>query len=209
MRLAVGIAALAVIIAGIGAVAANGCTIPLSQEGYCALDNLAAATNTSQGCQECLFANKQCCDAYGACQEAGAGCPDEAAKAVACVLEAGTLGRDQEPRCLQDASIASTAVYGCVKDSCAAACGLGAAACLPDPAVPTISSPTCDSCTTTRCCTNLNACYESRPCKVAFECVLSCPEFATLFTDQNAGPAIKSTIQDICHGTRGPDFLQG
>lgn len=201
MRVAVGIAALAAATAGIIAVAVNGCTDPRPLEGYCALDKLAANTNSAPACQECLVKNAQCCDSYGACQEAGAGCPELAGSELRCVVDAGTLGRSREPGCLDAASPPSADVYGCVKDNCAEACGIGAAACLPDPAIPRILAPKCDRCATTNCCTSLNACYQSRPCKIAFECFLQCaPAFIALFQETDAGAALQASVDAVCHG---------
>ncbi len=201
MRIAVGIAAVLAAAAGIVAVAANGCTPPLPEEGYCELDKLVAVANVAPACQECLYKNTQCCDAYGACQEAGAGCPEQAASELRCVVDAGPLGRDREPLCLKSASAPSMAVYGCVKDNCAEACGIGAAACVPDPVIPSILAPKCDGCATTNCCTSLNACYQSRPCKIAFECFLGCaPAFIALFQRTDAGAALQASVDAVCHG---------
>jgi hypothetical protein len=100
-----------------------------------------------------------------------------------------------------DASAPATAAYGDVKDSCAVACGIGAASCKPDPAIPTINSPACDNCTTTKCCLSLNSCFQSRPCKVAFECFVSCgPEFAALFNQPGQEKQIDESVQALCLG---------
>lgn len=207
MRLATGLVAGALLTVGIIAVTVNGCNAqPL--EGYCNLDKLADQAIDKQACHDCLFANTQCCDAVGECAEAGAGCEDLTARELACVVDAGRLGLYQEPGCLSDATAPSSASYGCVKDRCAVACGIGAAACKPDPAIPNISNPSCDRCTTTKCCLSLNSCYQSRPCKVAFECFVGCgTEFEGLFRQPDAGAFVRESVKQLCNGGR-PAFFE-
>ncbi len=179
---------------------------PRNKKGYCRLEDLAGVNPTTQHtCEACLTQNTQCCDLYGDCEATG-DCAKTLASGYRCVAGAGTLGRYDEESCLEAGTTQSNLAYGCMKDNCASECGIAAAACTPNPAVPFIAKATCDTCTTQKCCTTINSCYESRQCKLAFDCIVGCKnEFGTLYEDSRVANAILASIPFVCDGAPGSD----
>ena len=195
--------ALAGLVGIAGAALVNGCndSSVRDQKTICEVDNLSKThDSTRDGCNACLNGNKQCCDAYGDCQKTE-GCESLVQDQYQCIIKAGTQAHAQEQGCLKGGTKQSGDVYDCMKGSCAEACGIGAVTCTPDPAIPVLVGPACDTCTAGKCCTTINACYHSRPCKLAFECVLGCQsELPKLFDTNTAGQGILNAVTAVCQG---------
>jgi hypothetical protein len=58
-----------------------------------------------------------------------------------------------------------------MRDSCGNECGLPV--CKVDPAAVLIQTPSCDACFASSCCSELNACYANRACKLTVECIVN------------------------------------
>jgi hypothetical protein len=121
-----------------------------------------------QECTTCL--QRQCCDRVGQCAEDEA-CVTGFRSAQSCVVE---RGRSEEGNCKASLTTpASENLYKCTREKCQV-CGLPS--CTIDQAVLLIATPTCDRCMGGACCGELNACYQSRGCKLIIECITKhCP----------------------------------
>jgi hypothetical protein len=159
-------------------------------------------------CSRCLQtkgAPEACCDLVGACQDDPTkGCSNEIQAAHQCVLEGGAA---QESLCkghLQ--SQASKDLYACMRGKCAGECGVPS--CDVDPSVVLLASPTCDTCIGGSCCTEINACYKNRRCKLALECIIhDCgAELGTGMEQlsQAGANAIQAARDSICNNGAPP-----
>ncbi len=177
---------------------------PREKKGYCRLEDLASVNPaTTVTCETCLTKHTQCCDLYGDCEATG-NCAATVATDYRCVAGAGTLGLYDEQSCLEGGTPQSNAVYGCMKDNCANECGLAAAACTPEPAVPFITKASCDRCATVKCCTTINSCYQSRTCKLTFDCILKCTKELGAIYSPKAAAALLATTTSVCSDAGSP-----
>lgn len=126
---------------------------------------------TDSACNRCL--EDQCCEQVGTCERTN-GCTDLVSSVHTCVIDAGLLGAQEEKACAQGRKLAQTPpaddAYRCMRDSCGNECGLPV--CKVDPAALLIQTADCDGCFSSSCCSELNACYASRACKLTVECII-------------------------------------
>ena len=123
-------------------------------------------------CNRCL--EDHCCEQVGNCGHAN-GCQETVSAVHACVIDAKLMGAQREDRCARDhmleQSPAADQAYRCMRDSCGNECGLPV--CKVDPAAVLIQTPSCDACFSSSCCSELNACYANRACKLTIECIVN------------------------------------
>ena len=123
-------------------------------------------------CNRCL--EDQCCEKVGNCDHATR-CMDTVSAVHACVIDAGRMGAQSEDGCamheMLGQSPAADQTYRCMRDSCGNECGLPV--CKVDPAARVIQSAGCDRCIASSCCSELNACYANRACKLMIECIVN------------------------------------
>ena len=74
--------------------------------------------------------------------------------------------------------------YRCMRDSCGAECGLPV--CKVDPAAVLVQTAECDGCFSSSCCSELNACYANRACKLTVECIV-----------KRCGPALGASLSGL------------
>jgi hypothetical protein len=129
---------------------------------------------TDSTCNRCL--EDQCCQKVGICERTP-GCADLVSSVHACVLDAGLAGAQDEMGCADNPTRklgqipAADDAYRCMRDSCGNECGLPV--CKVDRAAVLIQTADCDSCFSSSCCSQLNACYASRACKLTIECIIN------------------------------------
>jgi len=153
-------------------------------------------------CNRCL--EDHCCEQVGTCQHVN-GCKETVSAVHACVRGADLKGAQKEESCAEGQMLAQTpaadGAYRCMRDSCGNECGLPV--CKVDPAAVLIQTASCDACFASSCCSELNACYKSRACKLTIECIVNeCgPELGAslLAGDMLGGPAGGDAAAfDIC-----------
>ncbi|MBN9162142.1 MAG: hypothetical protein BGO98_08930 [Myxococcales bacterium 68-20] len=129
-----------------------------------------------RACTRCLQtrnAPNACCDAVGACDEDPTKqCVPAFQAAHRCVIDGGP---SEEARCkalLTNGE--SKRLYACMRSNCGKECNVPSCDLRTD--VDLIVKPECDNCMGGFCCEKINACYESRRCKVILECITKhCP----------------------------------
>jgi len=126
---------------------------------------------TDSACNRCL--EDRCCEQVGTCERTS-GCTELVSSVHTCVLDAGLAGAHDEMGCADRRMLGQTPAaddaYRCMRDSCGNECGLPV--CKVDPAALLIQTADCDSCFASSCCSELNACYASRACKLTVECII-------------------------------------
>jgi hypothetical protein len=126
---------------------------------------------TDSTCNRCL--EDRCCEPIGACQRTTS-CAELVSGVHSCVLDAGLAGAQVETDCADQGKLGKTPAaddaYRCMRDSCGNECGLPV--CKVEPAAVLIQTEDCDSCFSSSCCSELNACYMSRACKLTIECII-------------------------------------
>lgn len=157
------------------------------------------------GCTGCL--EDHCCDEVGRCEEEE-GCSAAVANAHACVVNAGLRAGAFEHDCVASFEPGSRRynMYGCMRTHCGESCALPV--CQVNPAAVQFINPTCDKCVTSSCCDAINACYTSRSCKLAVDCITTeC--VSTLASDLRvAAAADLDKVTDAVCSTRGLGDLQ-
>lgn len=122
-------------------------------------------------CNRCL--EDSCCDKVGVCANKN-GCAEIVSGVHRCVLREGLRGARRETACAEEQKLAELSeandAYRCMRDRCGNACGLPV--CRVDQGALLIQSADCDGCFASSCCPQLNACYESRACKLTVECIV-------------------------------------
>jgi hypothetical protein len=131
----------------------------------------AAPVDFSGDCNKCMQDN--CCAEVGACADESSHCLSDVADNFKCLVRASSEGTVDKTGCGTQ-SARGAAVTTCLTTSCATSCGITPALCQPSPAAPLIVGSDCDRCMSNKCCFDLNACYASRPCKNAFNCIAAC-----------------------------------
>ena len=164
-------------------------------------------------CNRCL--EDRCCEQVGTCERTN-GCTELVSSVHACVLDAGLAGAQDEKACAEEQMLAQTPpaddAYRCMRDSCGNECGLPV--CKVDPAALLIQTADCDSCFSSSCCSELNACYASRACKLTVECIVR--ECGTELGASLSGTPIDfpdggtdAAAFDICAEAGAPNGPQG
>jgi hypothetical protein len=157
-------------------------------------------------CEDCLQNN--CCDEYGTCDSDKHGCVDAALADFGCMLQASASGSVQSPTCVDGGDHAAE-FSTCLATKCTDKCGVTVAACQPDPAAPIIVGSQCDDCVSNYCCSKLNTCYGSRPCKLAFDCIRGCPDLTTVFDDKSVADRVVASATLVCSGSVPPEAGAG
>ncbi|MBX3217286.1 MAG: hypothetical protein KF850_34970 [Labilithrix sp.] len=165
-----------------------------------------------RACTTCLQtrnAPRACCDAVGACQDdPSAECVPSFQAAHRCVIEGGS---SEEARCKGLlTNDRSRNLYACMRGNCGRECGVPS--CDLDPAVILFANPSCDGCIGGSCCEKINACYESRPCKLALECITKhCTRTlgASMTRLGEASPELRLAARDAVCAGRMPDGVAG
>jgi hypothetical protein len=151
----------------------SSCAFALPRETCNAKDvtALLSGTDVDPACKACL--EDQCCDDVGYCvKDEAASCAARVKETHACVLGAGLRGALEERACkahLGDSHHAQS-LYACMRGHCGPDCKLPV--CQLNPAALQFGAPSCDRCVTSSCCEQVNACYGSRTCKLALECIV-------------------------------------
>ena len=147
-------------------------------------------TGTDSTCTRCLEEN--CCDDVGVCERSN-GCADMVSRAHRCVIEAGLQGAAAESECASDSGLApetpQNTAYRCMRGKCGTQCGLPVCR-LDTAAILLQGNPDCDRCFAGACCSQLNACYASRACKLIVECVDGCNGFRASGGSGPGGPPL-------------------
>lgn len=149
-------------------------------------------------CTRCMQ-RQECCDRLGACGDDET-CVANFKAMQRCELERGATADKECRRLLADDK--SLALYTCVRKPCGVSCGIPS--CDLDQAVTLFGTAECDSCITGACCTEINACYTNRQCKLFLECITDhCPKSLgpslDAFGKLDAG-AIDALTTSICSG---------
>lgn len=126
---------------------------------------------TDSACNRCL--EDRCCEQVGTCERT-TGCTELVSSIHTCVLDAGLAGAHEEKACAESQMLTPKTpaddAYRCMRDGCGNECGLPV--CKVDPAALLIQTADCDGCFSSSCCSELNACYASRACKLTVECII-------------------------------------
>ncbi|MCW5833952.1 MAG: hypothetical protein KIS78_16250 [Labilithrix sp.] len=168
----------------------------------------AGPDRTCTTCLQTRNAPNACCDAVGACDDDPTNeCVSSFQAAHRCVIEGGP---SEEARCKGLlTNDRSRNLYACMRGNCGRECGVPS--CDVDPAVILFANPACDSCIGGACCEKINACYGSRACKLALECITKhCPRtLGDSMTKLESSPELRLAAREaVCTG-RIPDGVEG